>query len=70
MNTKHTNQEITWKTYIIYEDINTEEILTKNEVINNYIKTKKTKHVEIYKTFGKIIYIYKCTRTTQLKLFE
>lgn len=69
MNTEYTEQEIKWNTITIYVNTATGEIITKEQAIQAYVITKKTKDVKVYKKTGTITWTYECKTSGQLKLF-
>lgn len=62
-------EEIKWRATSTYIDIDTGEIITKEECNLNYIIKNKKKKSYVYKTTGTIKITVECQRTKQFKLF-
>lgn len=62
-------EEIRWSTKTTYIDIDSGEILTIEQVKNNYTKIKTKKNATVRKTTGLIEFTVECRESKQLKLF-
>lgn len=61
-------EEINWHSQIIYVDLETGEVISKEDAIREYIIKRTKKETHVYKTTGTIKYTNECWRSPQLKI--
>lgn len=64
-------KEIKWRTFTTYVDIDTGEILTKQQVIDGwYIEIKRKRHSNVYKQTGTVTIEIEVKKDPQARLWS